>query len=255
MENFNRYARFYDLFYRKKDYEKESEFVFELLKKVGVKKPRRVLDVGCGTGGHVLRLAEHGYRVDGIDLSPDMITIAESKIRKARLGKLASVSVEDIRVFASETRYDLVMAMFAVIGYITTTKDLLAAFGNISSMLRRGGAFVFDVWFGPAVLNDLPETRISEFDLGKDRIIRMAEPQLDVRRQVVNVHYRVLKVSGNNRIERIDEHHLMRFFFIQELELMLQSAGMKLDLVCPFLDASRKPEIDDWNISVVATKG
>lgn len=254
MSNFNRYAQFYDLFYQKKDYKRESEFVFELLKNLGLKKPRRILDVGCGTGGHVLRLAEKGFHVDGIDLSADMVKIAASKIKKARLGDLASVSVGDIRKHVSEARYDLVIAMFAVIGYLTETKHLISAFKNIETMLQEYGAFVFDVWFGPTVLNDLPGARINEFSSGESQILRLVEPELDVRRQVVNVHYRILETKGKSQVDRIDELHVMRYFFIQELELMLQSAGLRLAHICPFLDSSREPKLGDWNISVVATK-
>lgn len=41
--------------------------------------PSRVADLGCGTGTLALLLAEEGHRVDGIDLSPEMVRRANAK--------------------------------------------------------------------------------------------------------------------------------------------------------------------------------
>ena len=38
-----------------------------------------VLDLGCGTGSLTIRLARRGYSVVGVDLSPDMLTLAKRK--------------------------------------------------------------------------------------------------------------------------------------------------------------------------------
>jgi SAM-dependent methyltransferase len=41
--------------------------------------PARIADLGCGTGTLTVLLAEEGYRVDGLDLSPAMVALAEEK--------------------------------------------------------------------------------------------------------------------------------------------------------------------------------
>mgnify|MGYP001594940493 CR=1 FL=1 len=52
-EEYKKLAEYYDLFYQSKDYKKESEFIINLLRKHNVK---RILDVGCGTGNHIVIL-------------------------------------------------------------------------------------------------------------------------------------------------------------------------------------------------------
>ncbi|HCW52131.1 MAG TPA: hypothetical protein DGR79_08765, partial [Clostridiales bacterium] len=39
---------------------------------------RRVLDVGCATGGYALALADMGFRVTGVDLDPEMVRLARA---------------------------------------------------------------------------------------------------------------------------------------------------------------------------------
>ena len=54
----------------------------------------RILDAGCGTGQVSLPLAEQGYDVHGIDISAEMIGIAQAKVRP---GMRAHYAVGDVR--------------------------------------------------------------------------------------------------------------------------------------------------------------
>ena len=57
-------AKYYDLFYKKKNYDKESKFLEEL-----INTRKTILDIGCGTGLHMHYLEEKNYQVEGIDLN------------------------------------------------------------------------------------------------------------------------------------------------------------------------------------------
>src|SRR5579871_3905004 len=76
---FSQYAQYYDLLYRDKDYAGESRFIDELLRQAGV-QAGPLLDIGCGTGSHARELARLGWKVTGIDLSPEMIGLARKRI-------------------------------------------------------------------------------------------------------------------------------------------------------------------------------
>jgi SAM-dependent methyltransferase len=66
-ESFNiTYSKYYDILYMDKDYDKECDFVEEAFNKYSLSKPVKILDVGCGTGGHLIPLAKRGYEVVGI---------------------------------------------------------------------------------------------------------------------------------------------------------------------------------------------
>jgi len=63
------YAGAYDAIYGDKDYAAECDLVERIFKTYGYGVVQSVMDLGCGTGGHALPLAERGYEVSGIDRS------------------------------------------------------------------------------------------------------------------------------------------------------------------------------------------
>ncbi len=74
------YSTAYDSLYHDKDYEKECEFIEDVLSKSSI-KVRRILDLGCGTGGHALLLAKKGYAVVGVDRSAEMLEFARQRAK------------------------------------------------------------------------------------------------------------------------------------------------------------------------------
>jgi hypothetical protein len=111
--------------------------------------------------------------------------------------------------------------------------------------------FIFDAWYGPAVLHQIPETRIKEMKLGGDRVLRIAAPEMLSLTNMVIVHYQILRINAAQRIEEIKEDHPMRYFFAPEVELFAHEAGFEVTKICPFMDPTRGPDIDDWNVTWV----
>ena len=129
-------AKYYDLIYADKDYEKETAFIEDCIRHYG--SANRILELGCGTGNYSRVLSSKGYRVTGIDSSERMIDIAKKKVNGTFL-KL------DIRDFSLSRRFDCCLALFAVLGYITSNSDFEIVLKNVRNHLKMGGLFVFDV--------------------------------------------------------------------------------------------------------------
>jgi len=250
MRVFDNYADFYDLFYEDKDYNAEVNFIIDLAKINTNSQIKSVLDIGCGTGGHLIPFAKKGLKLTGFDLSETMINQAREKIKKANIN--AEISVNDVRTYRDGKKYDIIVAMFAVMGYLTSNDDFFKSLKTARIHLNENGLFIFDVWFGPAVLHEMPETRIQEFEKDGFRIIRLVRPEVDVVKQIVTVNYKILKLEGKKVLEEVKETHRMRYFFIQEMKFFLENADLKLVKVCPFMDSSKQPKIDDWNITVIS---
>ena len=249
------YAGAYDALYQDKDYEAECDFLQRIFHRYAQSPIRTILDLGCGTGSHALLLAQRGYVVTGVDRSEEMLRIARSKVTEPALvrGQQSVVFHQgDIRTLDLGRTFDAVIAMFAVISYQTTNEDLMAAFRTARQHLNRGGLFVFDAWFGPAVLTERPSDRCKIVERDGERIIRFAHPELDVVAQTVRVNYKVLHLKEGHMPHEMDEAHTMRFLFAQELVHFLELNGLEMLNLCPFMELDRRITGRDWNMIVVA---
>ncbi len=99
--------------------------------------PARVADLGCGTGTVSVLLAEHGYEVTGVDLSPRMIDIARAKARTA--GQVVDFQIGN----AAEPEldpgaFDVVFARHVV----WAMPDPTTALRRWASLLAPGGRLV-----------------------------------------------------------------------------------------------------------------
>jgi len=224
MTVFDAYASYYDGLYQ--DYEAECDFLEQVFARYAQHPVRAILDLGCGTGGHALPLAKRGYMVTGVDLSGHMLERARQKAAEVR--PAVSFQQGDIRTLDLSQTFDAVIAMFAVISYQTTNEDLAAAFRTARHHLKPGGLFVFDCWFGPAVLTQKPTDRYKVVEQGGGRIIRFATPTLDVLRHTVRVDYKVLRIKDDRVLDEADKSHVMRFLFPQDIAHYLTESGFRV---------------------------
>jgi len=241
------YAAAYDLLYQDKDYIAECDLIELVFSLYGMGPARRVLDLGCGTGGHAALLADRGYQVVGVDRSPEMLRRARERSTAARfeVGEIASVEL-------GET-FDAVLMMFAVLGYHVGNADVAAALAAVRRHLRPGGLFICDVWYGPAVLAERPSERIKVIDASAgEQVIRVAASELDARRHVCTVRYHLWRLEAQRVAAEVREQHRMRFFFPLELELFLAAARLELIRLGGFPDLDAEPGVGSWNAGIVA---
>jgi len=243
-----RYAGFYDALYADKDYDAECATLGRIFDKYGERPVKSVLDLGCGTGAHALRLAQRGIAVTAVDRSAEMLAIARSKPG----GERVAFHQGDIQRLDLKHRFDAVLMMFAVLGYQHENREVLAALRSVRQHLHPGGLFVCDVWFGPAVLAEKPSARTKEIPTPGGRIVRRADARLDVMKHLCSVHYRCTRFEKEREVEATEETHLMRYFFPRELELLLETADLNLVRLGAFPDFEKNLDAGTWNAWVIA---
>jgi SAM-dependent methyltransferase len=188
--------------------------------------------------------------VTGIDASPVMIRKAREKAKEA--GVNSTFHSLDIRDFDLKKKFDACVSMFAVLNYLTETKDILKALENVSRHLKPGAIFIFDFWNGLAVLRILPSVRVKVVEKDGMRVIRTVHPEMDALHHICRSHYHILVTKGDNILDEFKETHVVRYFFPQEIAHYLDDAGFELLRFCPFLDLKGTADENEWNVTAIA---
>ena len=239
------YSRYYNLLYSDKDYLGESCYIDELIQKY-LQGAKTILDLGCGTGRHDECLARSGYIVHGVDGSADMLSVAQ----KCANGRL-KFTEGDIRSIRLDQKFDVAVSLFHVMSYQTSNDDMIRAFSTAQEHLLPGGIFIFDCWYGPAVLTDRPTVRIKRLEDETIEVTRIAEPLLYPNENLVDVNYHLFvrdKLSGE--VAEQKELHKMRYLFKPEVEMMLERVGLQFVDSFEFVTGSN-PGYNTWSVCFV----
>lgn len=221
---FSKTAAYYDMLYQDKKYTEEALYIYSLLQKYAP-GGKKILELGCGTGCYTREFVKLGCEVQGVDICAEMLNIATQRSEPGTV-----FTVGDMRTFRAGRIFDAVISMFHVVSYLPGNNDLDQAFRAVAEHLEPGGVFLFDCWYGPAVLTDRPETRIRRLSEDGIELVRIAEPTLDASTSTVNVDYQLFITDQKSGIvTSFQENHCLRYLFEPELSLLLAKNGLALE--------------------------
>lgn len=95
--------------------------------------PGQALDLGCGEGGDVLWLAQHGWHATGVDLAETAVSRARDAASAQGLGDRTTFVAADLAAWAPGDQFDLVSASFLQSWPVEIPRD---------EILRRAAGFV-----------------------------------------------------------------------------------------------------------------
>lgn len=245
MEAYTNFAAVYDTFMDDVPYEKWADYVRGLLKEYGIQEGL-VLDLGCGTGNFTRAMSRRGYDMIGVDVSTDMLEIAEEK--KIEEGMDILYLQQDMREFELYGTVRAVVSVCDSMNYILKEEELLQVFKLVNNYLDPGGVFLFD-------LNTIYKYR----QVIGDAII--AENREDCSFIWENTYYEdesineyeltIFQKEESGLYRKFEETHLQRAYRLDDVKRLLQEAGMKY--IAAYDACTRnEPRLDSERIYVIA---
>ena len=140
--NYERFAYLYDQLMEEAPYDRWLEFTEQMITEF-LPGRKKVLDVGCGTGEILLRLAKNGFEASGVDLSNDMLTVAHEKLEKE--GFHVPLFELDMRDLQGLEPFDVIVSYCDSLNYLKEEADVQATFASFYDTLAEGGLLLFDV--------------------------------------------------------------------------------------------------------------
>jgi len=224
---------FYDrfaYFYTKGPYPQYSEKMVKLLPPVLARfnaQPQTILDIACGEGTFAVAMAKKGFRVTGVDRSPQMLEFA--KERAERENANVEFLLQDMRSLPFKGRFDLVTCWFDSLNYILELEGIQKTFAGVYRALKKAGLFIFDMntVYGLAVDWQREPCYIQQ---NSPEIFEIHFPSYDFEKRIATTSILGFAKAGDGWI-RVDEEHKERGYTLEEIRQCSQEAGFQ-ELAC-----------------------
>jgi SAM-dependent methyltransferase len=175
----------------------------------------RILDVCCGTGYLAGMLASRGYRVFGVDASPEMIAFARANVPEA------AFSVAEADCFVPDGRFAAAVSTFDSLNHLLTIDALERTFRNVAAALDPAAPFAFDV-----LLEEAYQTHWGEsFALVRDdHVLTITGAGFDFRSRMARCTITMFRLA-EGVWRRADVTIVERCYQPAEIEAALRRAG------------------------------
>jgi len=218
---YKKLAKYYDLIYHWKDYEKEADSIKNLIKKYKKSDGNQLLDVGCGTGKHLECFLDE-FSCMGIDINNEMVEVAKTKFKDAIFEQ------GDMIDFNLKTEFDIILCLFSSIGYVKTYSNLEKTIVNFKNHLKKGGVLIIEPWFTKSVYR-VGAPGMTTYD-GKDvKIARLNTTKIEGDLSIMEMHYLIVE-KDKDVIYFADTHELGLFETDKTLDFM-EKAGLKAEFL------------------------
>ena len=230
MVNFDRLARFYDA--EHEGFDADLAIYLGFAERVG----SPVLDLGCGTGRVLIRLAQAGFQVTGLDISGAMLEIAHRKVAVQGLEARVRLVQADMRDFALDQQFHMALCAINSFMHLETQSDQLAALRCWRRHLRPGGLLILDLFPpNPEFLTNeeghlIVQRTWTEPDTGIT-VIKQYTRHIDLAKQTIHVQFIFDELMPDGTLRRMVVPFTMRYLGRFEAELLLEKAGYVVEAI------------------------
>lgn len=245
MEAYTSFASVYDTFMDDVPYSEWCAYLCGILEEYGIKEGL-LLDLGCGTGSLTEELAKSGYDMIGVDISGDMLEIAQKK--RADSGLDILYLMQDMREFELYGTVRAVVSICDSLNYIMSGEDLLDVFRLVNNYLDPGGIFVFDLNTAYKYRELIGDTTIAE---NRESCSFIWENTYYEEEHVNEYDLTIFNREESGLYRKYEESHFQKAYELETIQALLAQAGMEYMAA---YDAFTKepPKVDSERIYIIA---
>ena len=217
MDAYHALATSYDRLTNDIRYENTVDFYCQILDREHL-QIRTAADLACGTGSVSVMLAQKGLQVTGVDMSADMLCVADQKA--AGLKNRPVFVCQKLQKLYLPRGVDLAVCALDSLDYITDPADCQEAIRRVYKVLNPGGCFIFDV-NTPEKLRAMDDQVFLDED---DDVYCVWRGEFDEHTNICTYSMDLFQRSGS-AWQRSWEEHREYAYTRQQLTDYLQAAG------------------------------
>ena len=252
MDAYTAFATVYDEFMDDIPYEDWHKYILELLRENNVEKGT-ICELGCGTGTMTEMLASSGYDMIGVDLSEDMLMIANEK--KYETGNDILYIMQDMCELELYSTVDAFVSICDSVNYIIDKEELAEAFRRVNEYLEDAGVFIFDFktdYFYRKVLGDTVISR-SDDDCSYIWDNYYYEDE-QINEYELTIFIKDDESYEDNVFRQFRETHYQKGYTVDEMKDIVKNSGLKIDKVYDAF-THKDAKADSERIYIICKKG
>lgn len=219
---YREFARVYDDLMKEIDYNQWAEYLKRIMFNAK-EEVKTVLEFGCGTGNITIKLAQKGYQMTAIDLSENMLTVADEKVDKLGLDNI-DFYMGDMSSFQIDQKFDAVIACCDTVNYLKTIEDIQSFLYCSLDCLNENGLLMFDI---NTISKYKKVIADNTFIYNLDNVFCAweNEPEFDKNKVEFNLTFFTKNEKGS--YDRYEESQEQYFYSIEEIHHCMKNLGFK----------------------------
>ena len=252
-DEFSLEARFYDKIWGKRDYDADVKFLADFFRKYHC---RSVIDIGCGTGNHALRVSKMDYQVTGVDVSSTMLEIAKAKDKEAKIKFIKGDMKKLEKVVPKGQRFDAAICLGQVFSHLMTNKDVQALLNELHKILKQNGLFVFSARNAKKINEEcLNKLRLDHMiNEEKLQLLVLTYNTRDLQDSNIIVWNPIYLIKQNSKVDLQIKEHKLRWFEFSTLKKIITEKGFKIVAIYsgPMKEKFKEEEHTDmWFVTTI----
>ncbi|MGM0215689.1 class I SAM-dependent DNA methyltransferase [Enterococcus sp. AZ109] len=199
-----------------------------------------ILELACGTGALAVEFAKAGFSVTGLDLSEEMLMLAQN--RAIREEADIQFVVGDMLDLTDIGSYQAVTCFSDSLCYMKNEEQVQQVFQGVYNLLEEEGIFIFDVHSLYQMDKLFPD--YSFHDQTEDFAFLWDSYTGEVPHSIE--HFLTFFVKEGECFERIDELHQERTYPLETYVRMLKKVGFQCEAYADFEDKTPNETSKRW---------
>lgn len=220
MSCYENFASIYDeLIYDDVNYKDWALKILNICDNLNIDR-KNYLDLACGTGNLTIELAPYFLNTYAVDLSQEMLSIAEEKLRQKNIR--SKVFCQNICSLNIKNQFNLITCALDSTNYIINEADLKNYFIGVYKLLKDDGVFIFDMNSYNKLTNILGN---NTFNYDSEDVTYIWENYLN--NDIVNM-YLTFFVKSGQVYNRFDEEHTEKAYTEDTIISILKEIGFTI---------------------------
>ncbi|MEH7251383.1 class I SAM-dependent methyltransferase [Neobacillus niacini] len=246
--SYEHFAYLYDELMQDAPYDEWVRFVKEKLQTYQV-DGKNLLDLACGTGELSVRFAKEGFSVTGVDLSADMLAVAQAKAQEE--GLQIPFFEQNMANLEGHGEFDVIGIFCDSLNYLRSDEDVLHTFTSTYEHLKESGIFIFDVHSTYKISDVFIDQTFASTDDYVSYIWNSFSGELPDSVEHELSFFVLDEQTG--KYDRFDELHYQRTYPIQQYSDWLAETGFELLEICADFE-TKEPQLNSERIFFIARK-